>query len=169
LARKENLVGRSLAGSSVSGIDAGIDQPRPRVGLTSLEGNWPRPRGDRPSRLLGPVFREDPGSDGPGVAMTSSFRVEILGPRRWPRLGRISPKVSSMPRALLPPSSAKTRACRIRVSCSVCLLRPPRPEYTPSLCCKAASPFFLFRVSGLFCRQQGCLCERELLLAEGDE
>ena len=33
---------------------------------------------------------EDPGSDGPGVAMTSSFRVEIFGPRRRPRLGRTS-------------------------------------------------------------------------------
>ena len=54
LARKEDLVDRSLAGSSVSGTDAGIDQPRPRVGLTSSEGSWPRPRGDRPSHLLGP-------------------------------------------------------------------------------------------------------------------
>jgi hypothetical protein len=117
----------------------------------------------------GRIPGEDPGSDFPGVAMTSSFGVEILGPRRRPRLGRTSPKVSSMPRVLLPPSSAKTRACRIRLSCSVCLLRPPRPEHTPSLRCKAASLFLLFQVSGLFCRQQGCLCERELLLAEGDE
>ena len=100
----------------------------------------------------GQILGEDPGSDCPGVVMTSSFRAEILGPRRRPRLGRTSPKVSSMPRVLLPPSSVKTRACRIRVSCSVCLLRPPRPEYTPSLCCKAVSPFLLFRVSGLFCR-----------------
>jgi hypothetical protein len=72
----------------------------------------------------------DPGGDSPGVAMTSSFRVEILGPRRRPRLGRTSPKVSSMSRVLLPPSSVKTRACRIRLSCSVCLLRPLRPEHT---------------------------------------
>ena len=169
MARKENLVGLSLAGSSVSGTDAGIDQPRPRVGLTSLEDSWLRPRGDRPSRLLGPDSREDPGSDGPGVAMTSSFRVEILGPRRRPRLGQTSLMVSSMPRVLLPPSIVKTRACRIRLSCSVCLLWPLRPEHTPSLCCKATSLFLWFRVSGLFCRQQGCLCERELLLAEGDE
>jgi hypothetical protein len=117
----------------------------------------------------GRIPGEDPGSDCLGVAMTSSFRAEILGPRRCPRLGRTSPKVSSMPRVLLPPSSVKTRACRVRLSCSVCLLRPPRPENTPSPCCKAASLFLLFRVSGLFCRQQGCLCDRELLLAEGDE
>jgi hypothetical protein len=41
------------------------------------------------SRILG----GDPGGDGPGVMMKSSFRVEILGPRRRPRLGRTSPKV----------------------------------------------------------------------------
>jgi hypothetical protein len=84
----------------------------------------------------GRIPGEVPGSDCPGVAMTSSFRVEILGLRRCPRLGRTSPKVSSIPRALLSPSSVKTRACRIRLSCSVCLLRPPRPEHTPSLRCK---------------------------------
>jgi hypothetical protein len=130
LARKENLVGRSLVGSSVSGTDAGVDQPRPRVGLTSLEGSWPRPRGDRPSRLLGPDSREDLGSDGPGVAMTSSFGVEIFRLRRRPRLGQTSPKVLSMSRVLLLPSSVKTRACGIGLSCSVCFLRPPRPKHT---------------------------------------
>jgi hypothetical protein len=117
----------------------------------------------------GRIPEEDPSSDCPGVAMTSSFGVEILGPRRRPRLGRTSPKVLPTPRVLLLRSSVKIRACRIGSSCSVCLLRPPRPEHTPSLRCKAASLFLLFRVSGLFCRQQGCLCERELLLAEGDE
>jgi hypothetical protein len=63
---KENLVGLSLAGSSVSGTDAGTDQPKPRVGLTSLEGSWPRPRGDRPSRLLGPDSRRRPWRRWPG-------------------------------------------------------------------------------------------------------
>jgi hypothetical protein len=38
------------------------------------------------SRVLG----EDPGGNGPGVMMMSSFRVEILGPRRRSRLGRTS-------------------------------------------------------------------------------
>jgi hypothetical protein len=66
LARKEDLAGRSLAGSSVSGTDAGIDQPRPRVGLTSSEDSWPRPRGDRPSRLLGPDSRRSPRLRWPG-------------------------------------------------------------------------------------------------------
>ena len=150
--------------------------PTPELTSRSLGSGW-RPwkmvgRGPRVTgraACSGQISGEDPGSDCPGVVMTSSFRAEIHGPRRRPRLGRTSPKVSSMPRVLLPPSSVKTRACRIRSSCSVCLLRPPRPEHTPSLCCKAASLFFLFQVSGLFCRQQGCLCERELLLAEGDE
>jgi hypothetical protein len=54
LARKEDLVGRSLAGSSVSGIDAGVDLPRPRAGLMSSGDSWPRPRGDQPSRVLEP-------------------------------------------------------------------------------------------------------------------
>jgi hypothetical protein len=52
LARKEDLVGRSLAESSVSGTDAGVDLPRPLVGLMSSGDSWPRPRGDQKSRLL---------------------------------------------------------------------------------------------------------------------
>jgi hypothetical protein len=62
----------------------------------------------------GRILVEVPGSDCPGVAMTSSFGEEILGPRRRSRLGQTLLKVSSMPRVLLPPSSAKTQACRIR-------------------------------------------------------
>jgi hypothetical protein len=54
LARKEDSIGQSLAGSSVSGTDAGVDLPRPRAGLMSLGDSWPRPRGDQPSRLLEP-------------------------------------------------------------------------------------------------------------------
>jgi hypothetical protein len=54
LARKEDFVGRSLAGPSTSGTDAGVELPRPRAGLLSSEGSWLRLRGGRPSRLLGP-------------------------------------------------------------------------------------------------------------------
>jgi hypothetical protein len=61
LARKEDLVGRSLVGSSVSGTDAGIDLPRPRAGLMSSEDSWPRPRGDQSSRLLEPDSWRRPG------------------------------------------------------------------------------------------------------------
>jgi hypothetical protein len=130
LARKEDLAGRSLAGSSVSGTDAGIDQPRPRVGLTSSEDGWPRPGVTGRAVCLGRIPGEDPGGDGPGVAMMSSFRVEIFGPRRRPRLGRTSPKVLSTPRVLLLPLAVKIRACRIGLFCSVCFLRPPRPKHT---------------------------------------
>jgi hypothetical protein len=66
LARKEDLVGRSLAGSSISGTDAGVDLPRPRAGLMSSGDSWPRPRGDQPSHLLGPDSRRRPGRRWPG-------------------------------------------------------------------------------------------------------
>jgi hypothetical protein len=79
---------------------------------------------------LGRILGEDPGGDGPGVVMTSSFRVEILGPRRRPRLGRTSPKVLLTPRVLRLPPTVQIRACRIGLSCSVCFLRPPRPKHT---------------------------------------
>jgi hypothetical protein len=54
LARKEDLVGRSLAGPSTGGTDAGVELPRPRAGLVSSEDSRLRLRGGRPSRLLGP-------------------------------------------------------------------------------------------------------------------
>jgi hypothetical protein len=66
LARKEDMVGRSLAGSSVSGTDAGVDLPRPRAGLMSSGDSWPRPQGDQPSRLLGPDSRRIPWRRWPG-------------------------------------------------------------------------------------------------------
>jgi hypothetical protein len=79
---------------------------------------------------LGRILGEDPSGDGPGVVMTSSFRVEILGPRHRPRLGRTSPKMLLMLRVLRLPSTVQIRACRIGLSCSVCFLRPPRPKHT---------------------------------------
>jgi hypothetical protein len=54
LARKEDLVGRSLAGSSTGGTDAGVELPRPRAGLMTSGDSWLRLRGGRPSRLLEP-------------------------------------------------------------------------------------------------------------------
>ncbi len=96
LARKEDLVGRSLAGSSVSGTDAGVDLPRPRAGLMSSGDSWPRPRGDQPSRLLEPdswrrPWRRWPGRDDevrgnprplfdeprPGVAVPARTEAEL--------------------------------------------------------------------------------------------
>jgi hypothetical protein len=66
LARKEDLVGRSLAGSSVSGTDAGVNLLRPRAGLMSSGDSWLRPRGDQPSLLLGPDSRRRHGRRWPG-------------------------------------------------------------------------------------------------------
>jgi hypothetical protein len=80
LARKEDLVGRSLAGSSVSGADAGVDLPRPRVGLMSSGDSWPRPRGYQPSRLLEPdswrrPWRRWPGRDDDVVLQSGDPRT----------------------------------------------------------------------------------------------
>jgi hypothetical protein len=78
----------------------------------------------------GQTLREDLGGGGPGLVMMLSFRAETLGPRHRPRLGQASPKVLSTPRVLLLPLAVKIRVCRIRLSCSVCFLRPPRPTHT---------------------------------------
>ena len=66
LARKEDFVGRSLAGPSTGGTNAGVDLPRPRVRLMSSGDSWPRPRGDQPSRLLEPDFCWRPWRRWPG-------------------------------------------------------------------------------------------------------
>ena len=47
LARKEDLVDRSLAGPSTDGTDAGVELPRPRAGMMSSGDSWLRLRGDR--------------------------------------------------------------------------------------------------------------------------
>jgi hypothetical protein len=54
LARKEDLIGQSLAGSSSGETDAGVELPRPQARLMSSGDSWSRPRGGRPSRLLEP-------------------------------------------------------------------------------------------------------------------
>jgi hypothetical protein len=41
----------------------------------------------------GRILEEDPGGDGPGVVLMSSFRVGALQPRRRSRLGQTPPKV----------------------------------------------------------------------------
>jgi hypothetical protein len=40
LARKEDFVGRSLAGLSTSGTSAGVELLRPRAGLVSSGDSW---------------------------------------------------------------------------------------------------------------------------------
>jgi hypothetical protein len=52
LARKEDLVGQSLAGSSTGGTNTGVELPGPRAWPMSSGDNWLRLRGGRPSHLL---------------------------------------------------------------------------------------------------------------------
>ena len=68
------------------------------------------PRGNRLSRLLGPDSRRSPWTAAPPEA-GSGFAEDVVDAE-----------------GATAPFSVKTRACRIRSSCSVCLLRPPRPE-----------------------------------------
>jgi hypothetical protein len=82
LTRKEDLVGRRLAGLSTGGTDAGVELPRPRVGLVSSEDNWLRLRGGRPSRLLGPGSWRRPWRRWPGrgadVVLQSGDPLPVL-------------------------------------------------------------------------------------------
>jgi hypothetical protein len=66
LAQKEDLVGRSLAGPSAGGTDAGVELPRAQARLMSSGDSWPRPRGGRPSRLLEPDSWRRPWRRWPG-------------------------------------------------------------------------------------------------------
>jgi hypothetical protein len=66
LARKEDLVGRSLVGSSTGGTDAGVELPRPWAGLMSSGDSWLRLRGGRSSRLLEPDCWRRPWRRWPG-------------------------------------------------------------------------------------------------------
>jgi hypothetical protein len=58
LARKEDLVGRSLAGSSTGGTDTGVELSRPQAGPMSSGDSWLRPRGDRPKPYARAGFLE---------------------------------------------------------------------------------------------------------------
>ena len=68
------------------------------------------PRGNRPSRLLGPDSRRSPWTASPPEA-GSDFAEDAVDAE-----------------GATAPFSVKTRACRIGSSCSVCFLQPPRPE-----------------------------------------
>jgi hypothetical protein len=130
LAQKEDLVGRSLAGSPFSGTDAGIDLPRPRAGLMSSEDSWPRPRGDRSIRLLGPDSRRRPWRRWPGlgddVALQSGdpWTVSLSEARSDLAEGVADAEGAAAPFNRQDPS------LQDGLSCSVCFLRPPRPKHT---------------------------------------
>ena len=130
LARKEDFVGRSLAGSSTGGTNAGVELPRPRAGLVSSGDSWLRLWVAGRAVCSGRVPGGDPGSDGPGVELTSSFGAEILRPCCRPRLGRTSPKVKLTPRVLLLPLHGRP-ILQDRFACSMHMfLWPSRPKHT---------------------------------------
>ena len=103
LARKEDFVGRSLAGPSTGGTDAEVELPRPRAGLMSSGDSWLRLRGGRPNRLLGPdswrrPWRRRPGrgadvvlrSEDPSTALSSKARSYFAE-------GELTPRVLLLP------------------------------------------------------------------------
>jgi hypothetical protein len=79
LARKEDFVGRSLAGPSIGGTDAGVELPRPRAWLMSSEDSWLRLQGGRPSCLLGPDSWRRPWRRCRPSEWRSSDRVAVRG------------------------------------------------------------------------------------------
>jgi hypothetical protein len=99
------LVGRSLAGSSAGGTDAGVELPRPRAGLMSSGDSRPRSRGGRPSHLLEP----------------DSWRRPW---RRWPGRGADVVLQSGDP-PTASPSEARSDLAEgvvdVGLSCSVCM------------------------------------------------
>jgi hypothetical protein len=131
LARKEDFVGRSLAGPPTGGTDAGVELPKPRIGLVSSEDSWLRLRGGRPSRLLGPDSWRRPwrrwprrGADvvlrsgDPPTALPSEARSDFAE-------GRVDAEGAAAP----PPSTSEPAGSVHLVVC-VCFLRPPRPKHT---------------------------------------
>jgi hypothetical protein len=59
LARKEDSVGRSLAGSSTGRTDAGVELPRPQAELMSSGDSWLRLWGGRPEPYARAGFLEE--------------------------------------------------------------------------------------------------------------
>ena len=95
---------------SVGGTDVGFDQPRPQVGLAPLGDGRPRPQGQPAEPPARAGFPEKSLIASPSEA-GSDFAEDVVDAE-----------------GATAPFSVKTRACRIRSSCSVCFLRPPRPE-----------------------------------------
>jgi hypothetical protein len=131
LARKEDFVGRSLAGPSPGGTDAGVELPRPRAGLMSSGDSWLRLRGGRPSRLLGPdswrrPWRRWPGrsadvvlrSGDPPTALPSEARSDFAE-------GAVDTEG-----AVAPTPSRSEPAGSVYLVVCVCFLQPPRPKHT---------------------------------------
>jgi hypothetical protein len=132
LARKEDLVSQSLAGSSTGGTDTGVELPRQQAGVMSSGNSWPRPRGGRPSRLLEPDSWRRPwrrwhgcGADvalqsgDPPTASPSEARSDFAE-------GVVDAEGAAAPLQL---STSEPAGSGCLVAC-VCFLRPPRPKHT---------------------------------------
>jgi hypothetical protein len=132
LARKEDLVGQSLAGSSTGGTDAGVELPRPQARLMSSGDSWPRPRGGRPSRLLGPDSWRRPWRRWPGCGADVVLRggdpptASPSEARSDPAEGVVDAEGAAAP---LPVSTSEPAGSGCLVVC-VCFLWPPRPKHT---------------------------------------
>jgi hypothetical protein len=130
LARKEDFVGRSLAGPSTCGTSAGVESPRPRARLVSSEDSWLRLRGDRLSCLLGPDSWRRPWrwpgrsddvvlrSGDPPTTLPSEARSDFAE-------GGVDAEGAAAP----PPSTSEPAGSVHLVVC-VCFLRPSRPKHT---------------------------------------
>jgi hypothetical protein len=131
LARKEDFVGRSLAGSFTGGTSVRVELPRPRAGLMSSGDSWLRLRGGRPSRLLGPdswrrPWRRWP-ERGADVVLRSGDPPTVSSSEA--RSGSVEGVVDAEGAAAPPPSRSEPAGSDYLVVC-VCFLRPPRPKHT---------------------------------------
>jgi hypothetical protein len=131
LARKEDFIGRSLAGPSTGGTDAGVELLRPRAGLMSSGDSWLRLRGGWPSCLLGPDSSRRPwrrwprsGADvvlrsgDPPTALSSEARSDF------------AEGVVDAEGAAAPPPSRSEPAGLVHLVVCVCFLRSLRPKHT---------------------------------------
>jgi hypothetical protein len=153
LARKEDFVGRSLAGPSTGRTSAGVELPRPRAGLISSGDSWLRLRGGQPSRLLEPdswrrPWRRWPGrgadvvlrSGDPPTVSPSEARSDLAE-------GVVDAEGAAAPFNCQGPSLQD----RVILWCAYVFCGRRGPNILSS-CCKAAFLFLLFRVSRLICR-----------------
>jgi hypothetical protein len=131
LARKEDFVGRGLAGPSTGGTSAAFELPKPRAGLVSSEDSWLRLRGGQPSHLLGPDSWRRPRRRWPGrgadVVLRSGEPPTVLPSEA--RSDFAEGGVDDEGAAAPPPSTFEPTGSVHLVVC-VCFLRPPRPKHT---------------------------------------
>jgi hypothetical protein len=130
LARKEDFVGRSLAGPSTGGTDAGVELSKPRAGLMSPGDSWLRLRGGRPSRLLGPGSRRRPWRRWPGRSADVVLRSGDP-PTALPFEARSDFAEGGVDAegAAAPFLSTSEPAGLVHLVVCVCFLRPPRPKH----------------------------------------